>query len=70
MVDCLFGAGTSSTECSICHEEYASEEDILRILKCGHRYHVECVDRWVLSSMNGTNREPACPMCNASIFKD
>ena len=38
MVDCLFGAGTSSTECSICHEEYASEEDILRILKCGHRY--------------------------------
>ena len=38
MVDCLFGAGTSSTECSICHEEYASEEDILRILKCGHRW--------------------------------
>ena len=56
MVDRLFGAGTSSTECSICHEEYASEEDILRILKCGHRYDkvtllCQLVEDWLIIAL-------------------
>lgn len=58
--------GSTATACSICCEDYGSG-DLLRVLKCGHRYHLECVDRWFLSSSTDYSREPACPMCNASI---
>ena len=61
MVDCLFGAGTSSTECSICHEEYASEEDVLRILKCGHRYRA--------AFMVPFGRTPAAVHCSGALLR-
>jgi hypothetical protein len=40
--------------------------DVLRALPCGHRYHLECVDRWFLSSTD-YSRPAACPMCNAPL---
>ena len=38
--------------------------DVLRVLRCGHRFHLECIDRWLLSSTD-YSRPPACPICNA-----
>eukprot|EP00922_Rhytidocystis_sp_ex-Travisia-forbesii_P035319 GHVS01052408.1.p1 GENE.GHVS01052408.1~~GHVS01052408.1.p1 ORF type:complete len:458 (+),score=60.93 GHVS01052408.1:463-1836(+) len=35
-----------AASCSICLCEY-EEEEILRILPCGHGFHVECVDVWL-----------------------
>ncbi|GIL72072.1 hypothetical protein Vretimale_518 [Volvox reticuliferus] len=73
--------GSSAHSCSICCEEYAAalgagspgenvEEppQVLRVLRCGHRFHVECVDRWFMSSTDYT-REPACPLCNAPLLQ-
>lgn len=42
--------------------------DVLRLLGCGHRFHLECIDRWLLSSTD-YSRPPACPMCNAELEK-
>ncbi len=32
-------------ECSICREEYTIGEKI-KELKCGHLYHIKCIDDW------------------------
>lgn len=58
--------GSSATSCGICCEEYASG-DVLRALKCSHRFHLECVDKWFLSSATDYSRPVACPMCNAIV---
>jgi hypothetical protein len=44
-----------SRECSICTEEFL--EDVrLRSLPCGHRFHPDCIDPWLLE------RSITCPM--------
>jgi hypothetical protein len=45
LVDKLLEAGGSSgASCSICCEDYAGG-DVVRVLPCKHRYHIECIDR-------------------------
>lgn len=56
---------SSSSMCIICCEDYCSG-DTLRVLNCGHKFHVECIDRWFLSSTD-YSRPAACPMCNAEL---
>ncbi|KDD73481.1 hypothetical protein H632_c2131p0, partial [Helicosporidium sp. ATCC 50920] len=59
-------AGSSAQECSICCDDYRSG-DVLRVLpSCGHRFHLECVDRWFLSIAD-SDRAAACPLCNAPL---
>jgi len=43
-------------ECSVCLEDY-TEENILRILKCEHGFHVDCIDKWL------TECDYKCPVC-------
>ena len=52
------------TLCSICYEDYVDGEP-LRLLACGHYFHIECLDRWLLTS---ARRGPACPLCNRSLL--
>uniref|UniRef100_A0A7N2MVI3 RING-type domain-containing protein n=1 Tax=Quercus lobata TaxID=97700 RepID=A0A7N2MVI3_QUELO len=51
------GTGNSTTSCcSICLADY-KDTDVLRFLPyCGHLFHVECVDSWLL--LHAT-----CPVC-------
>ena len=44
------------TECSICLSEYNDESNI-RLLKCEHGFHPECVDIWLKKYNNN------CPVC-------
>ncbi|KAG6498989.1 E3 ubiquitin-protein ligase Os04g0590900-like [Zingiber officinale] len=47
-------------DCSVCLSEF-QEEDSLRLLpKCGHGFHLQCIDTWLRSHSN-------CPLCRASI---
>ena len=55
-----------SAACSICCEDYASGE-VVRRLRCAHKFHLECIDRWFLSSTD-YSRPVACPVCNAPIL--
>lgn len=60
------GGPANNTSCSICCEEYQTG-DILRLLqKCKHEFHLECLDRWVLTTLS-TERSPTCPLCNQSL---
>ncbi|CAN6481172.1 unnamed protein product [Victoria cruziana] len=47
-------------QCCICLGEY-QERDVLRFLpKCGHAFHVTCIDRWLL-------KQRTCPVCRLSL---
>ncbi|RMZ57605.1 hypothetical protein APUTEX25_001805, partial [Auxenochlorella protothecoides] len=51
-------ADTSSQQCSICCDDYVPG-DVLRALpRCQHKFHLECVDRWFLSSAEGNRKPP------------
>ncbi|GKD56272.1 ribonuclease H-like domain-containing protein, partial [Tanacetum coccineum] len=42
--------------CSICLADY-KPEDVVRLLpKCGHLFHVKCIDTWL-------KNHPTCPLC-------
>ncbi|XP_009781442.1 RING-H2 finger protein ATL67 [Nicotiana tabacum] len=55
-------AFTSSedTQCSICLSEY-QENEVLRIMpKCGHSFHLSCIDIWL-------RKQSTCPVCRLSV---
>ncbi|KAF9626302.1 hypothetical protein IFM89_032151 [Coptis chinensis] len=48
-------------DCAVCLCEF-SEQDKLRLLPlCGHAFHINCIDTWLLS--NST-----CPLCRGTLF--
>ncbi len=46
---------SSTKQCLICHETLKSTQN-LRVLKCAHSFHFDCVNDWI--STKGT-----CPTC-------
>jgi E3 ubiquitin-protein ligase RNF38/44 len=59
------GGNSAAAACAICCEEYASG-DVLRALRCAHRFHCECLDRWLIEAA-ASSRTAACPLCNAPV---
>lgn len=52
------------TCCVICAETF-SEGERLRALRCGHCFHVRCVDKWLLGTVTLSHtRSSRCPLCN------
>lgn len=45
--------------CAICLSDY-EEDEVVRFLPCGHHYHRNCVDKWLI-----TNK--ACPFCKHNV---
>ena len=46
-------------KCMICQQDY-QQDDMLRKLRCGHCFHRECVDPWLL-------QQDMCPVCRKTI---
>ncbi|XP_042504276.1 RING-H2 finger protein ATL39-like [Macadamia integrifolia] len=47
-------------QCSICLGEY-QEKEILRIMpKCGHNFHLSCIDIWL-------QKQSTCPVCRVPL---
>ncbi|KAG1342314.1 RING-H2 finger protein ATL52 [Cocos nucifera] len=54
------GAILGAADCSVCLGEFQDGE-LLRLLpKCGHAFHVPCIDTWLRAHVN-------CPLCRAHI---
>lgn len=49
-------------KCLVCQEEYCKGET-MRQLPCGHCFHKECVDQWLLS-------KDFCPYCRTTLDKE
>lgn len=49
-----------SCECGICMSSFVKCQK-LRMLPCDHRFHVRCVDKWLLGHSN------RCPVCRTAI---
>ncbi|KAM0889756.1 hypothetical protein ACQ4PT_027497 [Festuca glaucescens] len=53
--------GAAGVECAVCLAEMADGEKGRLLPGCGHRFHVECIDRWFRT--NST-----CPLCRVAAF--
>ncbi|KAK9110972.1 hypothetical protein Scep_018491 [Stephania cephalantha] len=47
-------------DCSVCLSEFEYGESLRVLPKCGHAFHVHCIDAWLSSHTN-------CPLCRAPI---
>lgn len=50
-----------ATDCSVCLSEFTEEEKLRLLPKCGHAFHIPCIDTWLKSHSN-------CPLCRANIL--
>ncbi|KAG1361931.1 putative RING-H2 finger protein ATL72 [Cocos nucifera] len=49
--------------CPVCLGDYAAGEEVRVLPKCGHMFHKDCIDRWLIS------RSSSCPICRAPAIK-
>ncbi|KAF2235611.1 hypothetical protein EV356DRAFT_514136 [Viridothelium virens] len=43
--------------CLVCQYEFERKESVRRLVKCGHLFHRECIDKWLTTGRN------SCPLC-------
>ncbi|RZS01694.1 hypothetical protein BHM03_00031600 [Ensete ventricosum] len=48
------------SDCSVCLGEFHDGERVRLLPKCGHAFHVSCIDTWLRAHVN-------CPLCRAFI---
>ena len=53
-------ARTLDNFCVICHENINEGQVLRKITKCGHTFHIECLDRWLENKIT-------CPTCRTDI---
>lgn len=51
--------GCDEGKCMVCQDSF-QEGNSLRILPCLHRYHVQCIDRWL-------GQDTHCPVCKHDV---
>lgn len=49
---------SKSERCLVCLDDFTPKQPV-RVLKCSHVFHVECVDRWLVEAHN------SCPICRS-----
>lgn len=48
--------------CSVCLVEFEKEDVVSQLSKCGHVFHMACIERWIESS------HFTCPICRSLFF--
>ncbi|XP_062079618.1 NEP1-interacting protein-like 1 [Humulus lupulus] len=49
--------------CSICLQELKGGDSVRRLPKCGHFFHLDCIDQWLM-------RQGSCPICRIYVCND
>ncbi|KAJ3120467.1 hypothetical protein HK098_004581 [Nowakowskiella sp. JEL0407] len=52
------------TACSICIEEFVKGVELRQLPGCGHKFHVDCIDSWLLK------QSVCCPLCRRDVRKE
>lgn len=52
--------GSADVQCAICMESFVEGESV-RTLPCMHKYHVNCIDKWLVGSTK-------CPLCKHDLL--
>ncbi|PUZ61496.1 hypothetical protein GQ55_4G280200 [Panicum hallii var. hallii] len=55
------GGGKEPFDCAVCLCEFDAEDRLRLLPLCGHAFHLNCIDTWLLS--NST-----CPLCRGVLF--
>ena len=53
--------GPAAAECSLCMEHMERGQVVRRLPVCGHQFHLECIDRWLVVGQRHQSR--CCPLC-------
>lgn len=68
----LTAGGSSACTCAICFEDY-NPGDAMRVLPCLHRFHLSCIDQWILQQARRRSNTAQstvsyeCPLCHARL---
>ncbi|XP_040378183.1 E3 ubiquitin-protein ligase EL5-like [Oryza brachyantha] len=55
--------GDPAADCAVCITELAAGEAARLLPRCGHGFHVECVDMWLRS-------HSTCPLCRCAVVDE
>ncbi|XP_073111166.1 RING-H2 finger protein ATL80-like [Elaeis guineensis] len=60
-----FSAASSeeAESCAVCLAEYVAGEEVRVLPRCGHMFHKDCIDRWLLTSSS------LCPICRDRVIE-
>lgn len=47
-------------DCALCIEHFGGDDEV-RVLRCGHYFHKQCIDHWLLDAQQ--HKERTCPLC-------
>ena len=56
----------SSSDTSVCAICQSNDGDVGAMVKCGHRFHKSCIDRW-FTIKQGRGDDSCCPQCREQI---
>ena len=48
--------------CSICLQDFQDGDSARELPKCGHIYHLDCIDKWL-------TRNGSCPVCRKCVYE-
>lgn len=55
---------SGGSTCGVCLVDFESGDEIRTLVPCGHRFHRDCIDHWLLE------RSTACPVDKQELRKD
>ncbi|WOL06671.1 RING-H2 finger protein ATL64-like [Canna indica] len=56
----VFRAEGAAAECAVCLSEFEDGDKFRSLHRCGHRFHVDCIDMWFHS-------HTTCPICRSPV---